>query len=60
MVSDVTSLFNWIFGFLGDFFNFLDFCVFKFYDYEISLGGFLFAILFISIGISVFWRGGKT
>lgn len=56
----MTELYKWFVDLIGDFLTFFDtVTIFEFFGFNISLTGIFIAIIFVSLGFSIFWRGGK-
>lgn len=55
----MTDVFKWFVNLIGDFFDFFSWTTFEFFGYQVSLTGLFVAIVFVAIGFSIFWRGGK-
>ena len=56
----MTDLYKWFVDFMADCWDFFDtVTVFEFFGFNISLSGIFIAIVFVALGFSIFWRGGR-
>ena len=56
----MTELYKWFVDFMADCWTFFDtVTVFEFFGFNISLSGIFIAIVFVALGFSIFWRGGR-
>lgn len=60
-MNSISNVFDFFFTLITQLFNLLNtHCIFTVYGYRVGLGYFLLSLVFLSIIISVFWKGGRA